>query len=89
MLICLSIDFYVHLVIVSLPKCVCLCVNVYVCVSVCHCLLAAITRVWALLAFSLFRLFVAFRTKKNALETVLVGVGWLVLTAGLLSVTLD
>lgn len=63
LLICLSIDFYVHLVIVSLPNCVCvwLCVKVYV--SVCHCLLAAITRVWALQTAVCRR---AFRTKKNA-----------------------
>lgn len=39
----------------------CLCVNVYV--SVCHCLLAAITRVWALQTAVCRR---AFRTKKNA-----------------------
>lgn len=63
LLICLSIDFYVHLVIVSLPNCVCVCLCVKVYVSVCHCLLDAITRVWALQTAVCRR---AFRTKKNA-----------------------
>lgn len=39
LLICLSIDFYVHLVIVSLPNCVCVCVLMCMCLYVTACLL--------------------------------------------------
>lgn len=63
------------------------------CVLMCICVCLYVTAFLLLshaserFSLSLIRLFIAFRTKKNALETVLVG--WLVLTAGLLSVTLD